>query len=749
MRHGCICKYWTVFAFLLLKGTLSITGQTGLKIMPLGNSVTRGSMCTNGDIYTCVRIDDDQAIGYRHKLYNLLNNAGYSFDFVGSQQYGSAIMSDPDNAGFSGIRDEKLADLMQTGTSTHTGKVTPGAYMNSFPADIILLHIGTNDVLAGDYNSDGVARILDAVKSYESSSGKPVLVFLAKIISRADYACNTHSGTVTYNNNLVTMAQSRINNGDHIVLVDMECGAGLNYYNDLADQVHPNQTGYNKMADKWFAALHGYNNAPVVTRIPDQSVDQYESFATITLDSYVTDAEDNPQNISWTFLPESPEHLSITIEANRIAHISVKNSAWSGAESIEFVATDRGKVLTQLKKSSSTTVTFTVNKLNSPIAPGNLSAAALSTNTVGLSWQDNADNEDGYDIYRSETPGTGFVLISTVLSDVIAWQDTGLMENTNYYYRVRAFNKGGTSLYSNEAAVTTLLGLPDAPDGLTAVTDSNGSVALDWNDNAANEDGFEIERYESEEDSFLLVCTVAANITAYIDTGLTENKTYMYRIRAYNAAGVSQFSGTAEITVPYRIPDSPFNLREVMTTHQSVILAWDNKSPDVNSFEIRYSISEGGPFNYVQIIETPEMLYVINGLEPDTYYYFSIRALKDTLKSSFSNTILVNTLVNPVLSVDNSDIKNGYSKGIDLLVYPNPLKEKAVLSYSAPAGEGSLIKIYDLQGRLLMTDQGPFYDSRENILWEMDVSILKPGIYMLVVSTRDQTVTKRIVIERR
>ncbi len=353
----------SVFTFVaILAQGVHVRAQSQLRILPLGNSITRGSMCLNGSVSGCDHLSDAEAIGYRHRLYNLMVNAGYNVDFVGNYKYGYQIMSDPDNAGFDGIRDNALADVMETGTSSYTGQVTPGPYLNYFPADVVLLHIGTNDVLADDYFTvSDVASILDAIDDYETAHSQPILVFLARIISRRNRSCNTDYGITQYNSRLVSMAQSRINNGDLIVLVDMECGAGLNYYSDLIDEVHPNQTGYDKMGDKWFDVIDGYNSAPVVSQIPDQTRDRGSSFAQITLDNYVTDVEDDPQDMTWSVSPSSPEHFQITIDANRKATISPIDPHWSGSETIDFIAMDMGRVITGLQKVDFCSVDFTVN----------------------------------------------------------------------------------------------------------------------------------------------------------------------------------------------------------------------------------------------------------------------------------------------------------------------------------------------------------------------------------------------------
>ena len=55
-----------------------VYAQATIRIMPLGNSITRGTMCTNGDIYSCTDIADADAIGYRDRLFNLLTAAGHT-----------------------------------------------------------------------------------------------------------------------------------------------------------------------------------------------------------------------------------------------------------------------------------------------------------------------------------------------------------------------------------------------------------------------------------------------------------------------------------------------------------------------------------------------------------------------------------------------------------------------------------------------------------------------------------------------
>jgi lysophospholipase L1-like esterase len=216
-----------------------------VRIMPLGDSITydnrRKDMRPTG-----VRI------AYRRTLHDLLKSAGYAFDFVGSENAGERYLGTEmdDNAGFPGITDEQLAVLIKTGYSEKTStQLTPGPYLETHPADIILLHIGTNGV---EESADGVEQILDNIRACDPD----VYIIVARIINRYPY----HDVTTTFNDNVEAMVKAR--DDSRIVMVDMENGAGIDYYTDMDDDLHPNYLGYDKMAAVWFKALIGLKAMP-------------------------------------------------------------------------------------------------------------------------------------------------------------------------------------------------------------------------------------------------------------------------------------------------------------------------------------------------------------------------------------------------------------------------------------------------------------------------------------------------------
>lgn len=186
-----------------------------------------------------------------------------------------------------------------------------------------------------------------------------------------------------------------------------------------------------------------------------------------------------------------------------------------------------------------------------PAAPSGLTAVASPTQAViQLEWTDNASDEDGFVIERRVAPAA-FAEVATPGPDVTTYLDTGLAANVTYEYRVKAVNAGGSSAYSGTASATTPVipapppPLPTAPTALVATAQGSTTIGLTWTDNATDEDGYTLERRVGSDPAWAVLATLPADTAAYLDQNLTAATQYTYRVRAFNATGVSVYSNTA------------------------------------------------------------------------------------------------------------------------------------------------------------------------------------------------------------
>ncbi len=174
-------------------------------------------------------------------------------------------------------------------------------------------------------------------------------------------------------------------------------------------------------------------------------------------------------------------------------------------------------------------------------APSSL-AANTASGSVALSWVDNSSNEDGFRLERRLNGVGSFAFVKNLSSNVIITTDNNLPAGV-YEYRIRAYKSTSASDYSNVDEATVLV----SPTSLTATAIGSGSILLNWTDNAANEEGFSIERRNGT-GAYAVVATTSANVTSYEDPGLTVGMTYHYRVRAFLGTETSSATATASAT---------------------------------------------------------------------------------------------------------------------------------------------------------------------------------------------------------
>ena len=196
----------------------SAESNGGVRVLPLGDSITDGFNVPGG---------------YRIGLWQRLAAGAYTVDFVGSSANGPAALADHDHEGHSGWRIDQL-------------DVNIVAWLQARAPRTVLLHIGTNDMNQNHDVANAPARLSALIDKIRATS-PGVELFVATITPESD--ATREARVRAYNAAIPGIVAQK---GPLTHLVDMHSALTTA---DLADGVHPNATGYDKMAARWYDAL--------------------------------------------------------------------------------------------------------------------------------------------------------------------------------------------------------------------------------------------------------------------------------------------------------------------------------------------------------------------------------------------------------------------------------------------------------------------------------------------------------------
>ncbi len=205
-----------------LSHQLSAQGAlNGYRIMPLGASITAGYPSEGG---------------YRIKLWNTALAKNWNIHFVGSLSNGPDSLGDKNHEGHSGYRIDEIAALVDNVLAT-------------YKPQMILLHVGTND-LTQDYDLLNAPNRLKSLIDQIFHSIPTVQLLVAQLVPSTNQTFNDRIRA--YNAAIPAIVSFERSQGYNINFVDMNSALTQN---DLFDDIHPTQSGYDNMADVWSTAI--------------------------------------------------------------------------------------------------------------------------------------------------------------------------------------------------------------------------------------------------------------------------------------------------------------------------------------------------------------------------------------------------------------------------------------------------------------------------------------------------------------
>lgn len=195
-----------------------------LRIMPLGASITYGYGSTDKN-------------GYRKDLRDRLEDHGNEVNMVGDNPAGD--MKDNEAEGWKSYTVSMVHDKAT--------KAVP-----KFKPNLILVNVGTNDCVGDDDLPGAGNRVTDLLNDLFKQSPKTTVILSTLLVNR-DAAVQKR--VVDFNRQLREVANKFQLYGKRIVLVDMQGENGPTTEDLIGDGIHPDDVGYEKMADVWFDGI--------------------------------------------------------------------------------------------------------------------------------------------------------------------------------------------------------------------------------------------------------------------------------------------------------------------------------------------------------------------------------------------------------------------------------------------------------------------------------------------------------------
>ncbi|XP_012773387.1 myomesin-1 isoform X3 [Maylandia zebra] len=216
-----------------------------------------------------------------------------------------------------------------------------------------------------------------------------------------------------------------------------------------------------------------------------------------------------------------------------------------------------------------------------------------------------------------------------------------LAEGKAYRFRVRCCNSAGVGEPSDPTEATTVgdkLDIPSAPGKVIPTRNTDTSVVVSWEAscNAKELVGYYIEGSIVGSNVWEPCNNKPVNVTRFICHGLITGEKYVFRVRAVNAAGISQFSQESEaveVKAAIASPAPPYGITILECVRDSMVLAWKQPTfiggADITGYFVDYrEVIDGvpGKWHEANIKAVSERAYRVSDLKENKKYQFQVRA---------------------------------------------------------------------------------------------------------------------------
>ena len=192
------------------------------------------------------------------------------------------------------------------------------------------------------------------------------------------------------------------------------------------------------------------------------------------------------------------------------------------------------------------------NQQSPTLSKPTVKVSSNSYNSNKLSWN-KVTGSSGYEVLRATSKTGTYKSVKTITSgSTVSYTDKSLATGTTYYYKVRAYRtvdkKKVYSSYSSVVSAKPVLKTPSVK-----LTSGSKKATIKW-EKISGASGYEVYRATSKSGKYSKIKTITKNSTvSYVNSSLTKNKTYYYKVRAYRTVNGKKIYSSYSVAKSVRV----------------------------------------------------------------------------------------------------------------------------------------------------------------------------------------------------
>lgn len=452
--------------------------------------------------------------------------------------------------------------------------------------------------------------------------------------------------------------------------------------------------------------------------------------------------EQSPNNVDWRVIDKFPVGAYNLTAPYRVQNLPsgqdqyFRIRAVTNVNSINPAFKDMGPTSSVLK--------VTTKVAAAPMPPFNLREIIKTDSVITFGW----DLSNDMDFVCNTNVRTGIIVRFSINDGPFQVRFLGanetlinlrdLPQGAKVVFGVNGVN----NVYQLESAIvyitSTLLGPPAAPSNLITRAGIDvfrtPNVFMSWTDNSNNEDKFFLEATIDTVAGVGLSVPLATNVNFFTHVPVDEGVSWFYRAYAQNTYGRSVPTNWVLGKVEFsKIPENPYDLKGRLTNGK-IFLNWKDDTLREENFEVERSEDDETTFERVGMTNRNSLMFTDSTMQGGKTYKYRVRAVNTLGASGYTN--MVTFTMPAVVATTSSTLVE------DLIsVFPNPAVSQVRVSLPEfISEEGGFVSIFDQSQKLIYRSK----ISVNNNEYSFDMQNLRDGMYMVVITTDTQKISKKI-----